>query len=103
MVGMKMTMGKLLSDNNNDSTNKQTKSWSFRRQYLWNINNSLYNNNAWLFVLESNRCLRANVIFLFFCEDSNAPLLNEPRFKGRLSLYMECGLRIGLYSVTWWA
>ena len=26
MVGMKMTMGKLLSDNNNDSTNKQTKS-----------------------------------------------------------------------------
>ena len=103
MVGMKMTMGKLLSDNNNDSTNKQTKSWSFRRQYLWNINNSLYNNNAWLFVLESNRCPRANVTFLFFCEDSNTPLLNEPRFKGRLSLYMECGLRIGLYSVTWWA
>ena len=99
---MKMTIGKLLSDNNNNSTNKQTKSWAFRRQYLWNINNSLYNNNAWLFVLESNRCPRANVIFLFFSEDSNAPLLNEPRFKGRLSLYMECGLKIGLYSVTWW-
>ena len=46
MVGMKMTMGKLLNDNNNDSISKQTKSWSFRRQYLWNINNSLYNNNA---------------------------------------------------------
>ena len=26
IVGMKMSMGKLLSDNNNDSTNKQTKS-----------------------------------------------------------------------------
>ena len=81
MVGMKMTMAKLLSDNNNDSTNKQTKSWSFRRQYLWNISNSLYNNNAWLFVLESNRCPRANVTFLFFSEDSNAPLLNEPGLK----------------------
>ena len=26
IVGMKMSMGKLLSDNNNNSTNKQTKS-----------------------------------------------------------------------------
>ena len=37
-VAMKMTMGKKVSDNNNnDSTNEQMKSWSFRRQYLRNI------------------------------------------------------------------
>ena len=57
-----MTMGKILSDNNNDSTNKKMKSWSFRRQYLRNINTSLYNNNARLCVLESNRCAKVKDI-----------------------------------------
>ena len=61
-VAMKMTMGKILSDNNNDSTNKKMKSWSFRRQYLRNINTSLYNNNARLCVLELNRCAKVKDI-----------------------------------------
>ena len=57
-----MIMEKILIDNNNynnnsnDSTNKQMESWSFRRQYLRNINNSLHKNNTRLFVMESNRC-----------------------------------------------
>ena len=72
-VAMKMIMGEILSDNNNnDSTNKQMKSWSFRRQNLRNINTSLYNINARLCVLESNRCARVKDIFHFFCEDNNA-------------------------------
>ena len=85
-VAMKVIMGKIQSDNNNnDSTNKQRKSWSFRRQYLRNISTSLHNNNARLFVLESNRCPRAKDIFHFFCDDSNALHWNESRFKGGLS------------------
>ena len=102
-VAMKMTMGKILSDNNNDSTNKKMKSWSFRRQYLRNINTSLYNNNARLCVLESNRCAKVKDIFHFFCEDNNARHWNGSRFKGWLSPHMECGLKIGVYSVPSWA
>ena len=99
-----MTMGKKVSDNNNNnSTNKLMKSWSFRRQYLRNINTSLDNKNAWLFVLESRRCASAKDIFHFFCDDSNALYWNESRFKGGLSSHIEFGLKIGLYSVKWWA
>ena len=79
-----MTVGKILRDNNNNdaSTNKQMKSWSFRRRYLRNKNNSLHNNNARLFVLESNRFSSAKDIFYLFPEESNALHLNESRFKG---------------------
>ena len=103
-VAMKMTMGKKVNDNNNNnSSNKLMKSWSFRRQYLRNINTSLYNNNARLCVLESNRCAKVKDIFHFFCEDNNALHWNGSRFKGWLSSHMECGLKIGVYSVPWWA
>ena len=99
-VAIKMRMGKIQSDNSSyDSTNKQRKSWSFRRQYLQNITTSLRNNNARLFVLESNRCPRAKVIFHFFYDDSNALNWNESRFKGGLSPHMECGLIIGVHPV----
>ena len=99
-----MTMGKKVNDNNNNnSSNKLMKSWSFRRQYLRNINTSLYNNNARLCVLESNRCAKVKDIFHFFCEDNNALHWNGSRFKGWLSSHMECGLKIGVYSVPWWA
>ena len=100
-----MTMGEILGDNNNNdaSTNKQMKSWSFRRRYLRNKNNSLHNNNARLFVLESNRFSSAKDIVYLFPEESNALHLNESRFKGGLSPHMECGLKIGVYLVTWWA
>ena len=100
-----MTIGKILRDNNNTdaSTNKQMKSWSFRRRYLRNKNNSLHNNNARLFFLESNRFSSEKDIFYLFAEESNALQLNESRFKGGLSPHMECGLKIGVYSVTWWA
>ena len=103
-VAMKVIMGKIQSDNNNnDSTNKQRKSWSFskrRRQQLQNINNSLCSNKAWLFILELNRFLGAKDIF-HFCEDSNTLHQSEFNLDG-LSSRMECGLKIGLYSVTWW-
>ena len=103
-VAMKMIMGKIQSDNNNnDSTNKQRKSWSFskrRRQQLQNINNSLCSNKARLFILELNRFLGAKDIF-HFCEDSNTLHQSEFNLDG-LSSRMECGLKIGLYSVTWW-
>ena len=103
-VAMKMIMGEVLSyNNNNDSTNKQIKSWSFRRQNLRNIKTSLYNNNARLSFLESNRCARVKDIVHFFCEDNNALHWNESRFKGWPSSHMECGLKIGVYSVPWWA
>ena len=99
-VAIKMRMGKIQSDNSSyDSTNKQRKSWSFRRQYLQNITTSLRNNNARLFVLESNRCPREKVIFHFFYDDSNALNWNESRFKGGLSPHMECGLIIGVHPV----
>ena len=99
-VAIKMRMGKIQSDYSSyDSTNKQRKSWSFRRQYLQNITTSLRNNNARLFVLESNRCPRAKVIFHFFYDDSNALNWNESRFKGGLSPHMECGLIIGVHPV----
>ena len=99
-VAIKMRMGKIQSDNSSyDSTNKQRKSWSFRRQYLRNITTSLRKNNARLFVLESNRCPRAKVIFHFFYDDSNALNWNESRFKGGLSPHMECGLIIGVHPV----
>ena len=82
-VAMKMIMGEILSDNNNDdSINKQIKSWSFRRQNQRNIKTSLYNNNARLSFLESNRCARVKDIVHFFCEDNNALHWNESRFKG---------------------
>ena len=62
-VAMKMIMGEVLSyNNNNDSTNKQIKSWSFRRQNLRNIKTSLYNNNTRLSFLESNRYARVKDI-----------------------------------------
>ena len=100
-VAMKMRMGKIQSDNSSyDSTNKQRKSWSFRRQYLRNITTSLRNNNARLLELESNRCPRAKVIFHFFYDDSNALNWNESRFKGGLSPHIECGLIIGVHPVT---
>ena len=99
-VAMKMRMGKIQSENSTyDSTNKQRKSWSFRRQYLRNITTSLRKNNARLFVLESNRCPRAKVIFHIFYDDSNALNWNESRFKGGLSPHMECGLIIGVHPV----
>ena len=101
-VAMKMIMGKIQSDNNNnDSTNKQMKIWSFRRQNLRNINTSLYNNNTRLCALESNMCAKVKDIFHFFCED-NALHWNGSRFKGWLSPHMEYGLKIGVYSVPWW-
>ena len=59
-----MIMAKIISGNDNDSTNKQVKNLSLskrRRQQLQNINNSLRSNNALLFNLELNRRGEAKV------------------------------------------
>ena len=87
-----MTMAKILSGYDNDSTNKQVKSWSFskrRRQQLQNINNSLCSNKTRLFILES------------FYKDGDTLHQCESNLNG-LSSRMEGGLKIGVYSVTWW-
>ena len=91
-VAMKVIMGKIQSDNNNnDSTNKQRKSWSFsktRRQQLQNINNSLCSNKARLFILELNRFLGAMDIF-HFCEDSNTLHQREFNLDGLSGMWLE--------------
>ena len=103
-VAMKMTMAEIMSGNDNDSTNKQVKKLSFskrRRQQLQNINNSLRSKKALFFILELNRCGGAKDIF-HFCKDGNTLYQSESNLNG-LSSSMECGLKIGIYSVTWWA
>ena len=94
-----MTMAKIISGNDNDSTNEQVKSLSFskrQRQQLQNINNS--SNNALLFTLELNRCAGEKDI-VHFCKDRNTLHQSESNLNG-LSSRMECGLKIGIFSVT---
>ena len=95
LVALKMTMAEIMGGDDNDSTNERVKNLSFskrRRQQLQNINNSLRSNNALLFILELNRCGGQRWI-----EHQSESNLNG------LSSSMECGLKIGIYSVKWWA
>ena len=96
-----MIMAKIISGNDNDSTNEQVKSLSFskrQRQQLQNINNSHCSNNALLFTLELNMCAGEKDI-VHFCKDRNTLHQSESNLNG-LSSRMECGLKIGIFSVT---